>query len=115
PAATLSHVVAWRNDAGSNGDRLPDRNRNLRGHLHRGGARADFGEKISPGHLLADHCRDDNSRDHAGGLLRPIARHRLHRWVGYSADLRDRVPSYLALVDREYLDRDGKHAKGRNL
>jgi len=75
-------------------------NGNLRCDFRSRGARANQGKKISPVPLLANDRRNDDGRDHPGGLLRQIARHRLHRWFDDLADLRDCVASDLALVDR---------------
>ena len=54
------------------------------------------------GTTLADYCDQ-------------IARHRLHRRFDHLTDLRDRLASDLALVDREHLDRNGEHTEGRGV
>jgi uncharacterized membrane protein YbhN (UPF0104 family) len=50
-----------------------------------------------------------------GRLLRPIARHWLHRRFDDFANPRHRIVAHLALVHRKHLDRNGEHAEGRNL
>src|SRR5438874_1454992 len=78
------------------------------------GRGTDQGKKISPLPLLADNCRNDDCRHHAGRLLHEIARHRLYRRFNHLAHLCDCIASDLALVDREHIDRDGEYAKGRD-
>ena len=72
------------------------------------------GQKISPVPLLADDCRDDDGRHHAGRLLHEVGRHRLHGRFNHLAHLCDCVASDLAAVDGEHIDRNGEHAEGRN-
>jgi 2-polyprenyl-6-methoxyphenol hydroxylase-like FAD-dependent oxidoreductase len=91
------------------------RHGDIRRDFHWRCPRANRGEEISPAPLLADNCCDDNGRDYAGRLLRPIAWNRLHRRFDHLAGPCNRVASDLALVNGEHFDRNREHAEGRNL
>ena len=71
--------------------RLSDRHGDIRRAADRAGLGADQGARVQPVALLGDDRRLDHVRDDAGGLRRPLARHRLSRRLAAALRLRAAV------------------------